>query len=193
MEVLSASARGDYLIEGSFKDYGDFHAWLGRESLLAVGGSVYFQQGEYGTSTDEAEVLRWSADTTYKNDGLSVFVAVVGNHISEVAGVADMDQLGLLFQTGYMLSEDTEIVARYEWGDLDAPGIEDLSIATIGLNHYIKKHQLKLMADVGYSFNAINTVDGVGVNWASDSPGWRPDMLGTDGQIVVRSQVQLGF
>ncbi len=192
-EVLGVSARGDVVLEGAWSQHSEFIGWPGEERFIALGAAVHYQQGEYGTATDEAEVLRWAADAHYKEDGKTVFVAIVGNHISEVAGTPDMDQYGVIVQGGLFVLDDTELVARYEWGDLDAAGIEDLSVLTVGINHYMKRHGLKLMSDVGYSFNALNTVDGVGVSWISDSPGWRADTAGTDGQMVIRGQIQLAF
>ena len=68
------------------------------------------------------------------------------------------------------------LIGRYEWGDFDLAGVDDLSLLTVGANRFFARHQVKLSADVGYSFNALNMV-GVGGNsfgWASPAAGWRP-------------------
>ena len=83
-----------------------------------------------------------------------------------------------------MVTEDTEGFIRYEWADFDSSGVEDLSVVTVGLNHYINS-KIKLTADVGFGLDAVNM--------GSSGVGWRSDAGDDDGQIAFRSQLQLLF
>ncbi len=58
---------------------------------------------------------------------------------------------------------------------------------TVGDNRYYVKQALKWTTDVGYGIDEISS------DWATRSSGWREDSPGEDGQIVLRSQLQLLF
>ena len=195
IEGVGISARTEYLVSGTWGQYGDFTAWPADEPLLGVAAGIHYQQGEYGTTTDEASLLRWTVDAVAKYKNFALFVAFLGNHIAGSDTIPDMDQYGVLVQGGVMLTEDIELVARYEWGDIDIDSIDDLSVLTIGFTKYWHKHNLKWTTDVGYAFNPIEnaSVGGQTFGWASDSSGWRADADDADGQIVFRSKIQLVF
>lgn len=63
----------------------------------------------------------------------------------------------------------------------------DLSILTVGINRYVRRHDLKLTADVSYGLNEV------GRFWSSSGAGWRRDHRGREGQVVARFQFQLLF
>ncbi len=175
--------------------YGDFQSWPGEQPQLVVGLAGHYQQNEYGSTTDESQLLRWTVDASLELGGVNLFAAVLGNHLSDVEGVEDMDQYAFMAQVGWFLTDRIELIGRYEWGDLDVPGVEDLNLLTAGVNYYFAKHQIKVSCDVGYSFNPLNRVR-VGSNtygWSNDYTGWRADASDSDGQVVVRSMVQLLF
>ncbi len=203
VEGFALSARVDHLFEGEWKQYKDWQAWPGEPFFLAAGAGIHWQQGEYGTSGstlstgDDPEVVRWAVDATAEFKGINLFAAFLGNHISEASALmGDLDQYALLVQGGVFVHDDLELVARYEWGDLDVPMVDELSILTVGVNKYFAKHRVKWMTDVGYAFGAINAYkDPAGNTWSwySDAAGWRADHSSEDGQVVVRSSVQLLF
>ena len=99
----------------------------------------------------------------------------------------DVDQYGFFIRGGLFVMDDLELYAQYEWGDLDVDAIEELQVITLGVNKYWDKHNLKWQSDLGFAFDEVSSA------WASDSSGWRADAPGEDGQIVVRTQVQLLF
>jgi hypothetical protein len=109
------------------------------------------------------------------------------NLSSNGASDIDLDQYGLVLRGGFFISDDMEVYAMYEWGDLDVDGVENLSVATVGVTRFFNGHSLKWQNDIGYGFNSVASA------WAVDSAGWRPDASDEDGQVVIRSQFQLLF
>ncbi len=78
-------------------------------------------------------------------------------------------------------------VGRYEWSDFDSPGVADLSVVTVGVVRYYNGNLLRWTTDVGVGLNPVDPA------FASPRLGWRADAPGEDGQVVVRSQLQLLF
>ena len=79
-----------------------------------------------------------------------------------------------------------ELGANTEFhGDM-YPGPEDtVSIVSAGVNYYIDGNNLKWQADVGVGLDSVPSNE-LGINWRRDNPG-------DDGQVVVRTQLQLLF
>jgi hypothetical protein len=97
-----------------------------------------------------------------------------------------MDQDGIMIRGGVFISDQWELYGQYEWGDLDT-SVEDLSVFTVGATKSWAKHSLIWQTDIGYAFNNVSS------SWSSTGAGWRTDAPDTDGQIVLRSQIQLVF
>ena len=112
----------------------------------------------------------------------------------------EQDMYGVLFQTGYMLTERLQPFARYEYIDLDNLGsetggstVDDISILTVGANYYLNHHAAKLTLDVLYAFDPIPSIPGV-IDASGGGPtGLLPDSGNEEDQIVVRAQMQLMF
>ena len=185
VEGLGATGRAEILLAGNWKQFADLEGWRDGEFGWVVGGAVHYQQGEYGATDDEAQTTFWSVDTEIEFQGANLFVAFLGNHVSDVEAVDDMDQYGLLIQGGVFVTEKIELFARYEWGDLDMADVENLSIVTIGGNYFVAGHRVKLSMDVGYSFNKMED------EW--DYAGYQVDASDQDGQVLIRTQAQLLF
>jgi len=184
VEGVALTGRIEWLAAGKWVQYSDFEAWPGDEPLVVIGASAHYQNGEYGTSAQETEILRWNLDGTVKWKKLSVLAAVTGNYQD---AVDSLDQYGTLVQLGYFLTDNMEAHLRYEWGRSDIAGEEDLSIVTIGVDRHWAKHQVRVVFDIGYAFNSVSPF------WASQQAGWRADADGENGQIVVRTQFELNF
>jgi hypothetical protein len=115
---------------------------------------------------------------------------VVGRHLS---GAAEADQYGAVLQGGVFLTDDWELFGRYGWGDLDFDD-EELSFITAGATRYFSKHQLKWTTDVGFGLNEVSSMWGGGfIGGGGDLTGKRADSPGNDGQVIIRSQLQLMF
>lgn len=188
------TARGEFLAAGDWKTFDDFSGWRGGGNALLLGAAVHYQSDEHGTSgpnpfngaTTEVEALHLTADASAKFDGIGLYGAVVYRNL-DMAAAADLDQYGFVIQGSIFLTDEWEAFARYEWGDADTPGVDDLSVLTVGANRYWAKHNLKWQTDVGFGLNPVASI------WSTSSAGWRTDSVGDDGQIVLRSQIQLLF
>jgi hypothetical protein len=181
------TARAEYLLGGSWASYHDFESFPDGEPLYAIAASAHYQVGEYGTPDDENEILQWQADFTAEFGGANLHAAALFTHFEN--STTKRDEWGFMLQGGYFLTEDWELIARYEYGDLDGAGTvsDELSILTVGATRFWNRHGLKWMTDVGYGFKPVDE------QWGAESLGWRPDGPGGDGQIVFRTQLQLMF
>jgi len=179
------TARAEWLAAGSWGQFEDFTSWSGDELGVLIGGAIHYEKDEYGTAAGpEEETFSWTVDGSVEFGGAHLYGAVVGRHL-EVAGA---DQVGVVVQGGmFFVPDDWELFARYELGDLDIAGSENLNIVTVGVNRYFAKHALKWTTDVGVAFEPID------IRFAALGAGWRTDTAGENGQVVIRSQLQLLF
>ncbi|MFK7960874.1 MAG: porin [Phycisphaerales bacterium] len=183
------TARAEWLVSGDWSNYSDFQSFQGDESTTVIGGGIHHQRGESGTAANELEITEFNLDGSFEFGGANVFAAFVYRTYDDDASV-DRDEMGFLIQGGYFLSDTTELIARYEYGDLDGAGGaagDDLSLLTVGVNRYWAKHSLKWSTDLGYALDPVSST------WGSASRGFRGDAMNEDGQIVLRSQLQLTF
>lgn len=181
-----ASARGEILLSGAWKQLKDFTSFRFDEPTIALGAGILFQEEDFkDPDEDDAQLLRWTADVSMEFGGANLFAAIVGNHMEE-EDHDSLDQLGFVVQGGIFFTDDSELFAQYVWGDSDEAAA-DLSVLTVGINHYLAEHALKWTLDVGYAFSEVSDL------WASGSAGYREDASGDDGQVVVRMQWQLLF
>lgn len=183
------TGRAEILLGGDWKQFSDFEGWPDGDPGTMIGVSGHWQKGESGDATEENQILQWSVDAAHECKGFNLFGAVIGTHIENDGGL-DRDEIGVLIQSGLFVTDNTEILARYEWGSLDGAGGvggDDLSIITIGVSRFWAQHALKFTTDVGYTFQPIDTA------WGGAGRGWRGDVAGEDGSIVIRSQINLLF
>jgi hypothetical protein len=179
------TARSGIKLAGNWKQFTDQQSWPDEELGILLGGAIHVESGEYGTDDFETDVFKWTADCTFEFGGANLFAAVYGSHDdSNDPAVDDRDMYAFQVQGGVFLTDDLDVYARYEWGDDDSDA-DDLSVLTVGFNRYWYRHNVKFTADVGYAFN------GVGDTWQKSLLGWRADTPGEDGQIVLRTQLQL--
>ncbi|MCZ6735185.1 MAG: hypothetical protein O7C65_05285, partial [Planctomycetota bacterium] len=95
----------------------------------------------------------------------------------------------IVIQGGYYLSDNWELFGRYEWSDFDlvtVPATEDLNIFTVGATRYFAGHNAKWTTDIGIGLDEVN-VPPLAIT------GFRADTPGQDGQVVIRTQVQIMF
>lgn len=190
-ETLNAdwafTARAEAKLAGEWSQYSDHESWRGDMPLLVLGAAVHAQDGFDITSATEQRILRWTADGSWKFSGGNIFAAIVGSHETSAAGSVDL--YGAVVQGGVFVTDDLELLARYEWGDLDDSGPlgEDLSILSAGFSRFFARHALKFTLDGGYAFNPVDRP------WTGTLRGILPDVAGDDGQIFVRAQFQLLF
>ena len=191
----SFTSRFEFLFSGNWSQFDDFTSPPGSEQGLMAGIALHTESGEYGTTADdELETFIITGDLSWEADGWNVFGSISyadfdndtpstdPNHI-------DFSPLGFVIHGGYYFTDKLEGYARYEYNDFDDFGVsgasvDDLSLLTLGVNHYYNAN-VKASADIGYGFDAIPV--------AADITGARTDFGGDDGQIILRTQLQLTF
>ncbi|MBT8484757.1 MAG: OprO/OprP family phosphate-selective porin [Phycisphaerae bacterium] len=181
------TARAEFLASGDWSAFKGMNAFPGTEQSMMIGAAIHYEVEEYGTvSANEVQDLRFTADASLAFDGATIFAAFVYQTLDDDA-MLDADRYGFVIQGGMFVSDDTELFARYEYGDYDSAGVEELSAITVGVSRYWNKHGLKWTTDLGFGVDEVDPV------WASSGVGWRADAPSEDGQLVLRSQVQLTF
>lgn len=183
---LSLAGRVEMLAAGNWGQFSDFTSSRGSEYGALIGLGAFYERDEFGTvsMTDQTEQIGLTLDASIESDGWNFFVAGIYRQLDNDA--TDQDQYAFVVQGGYYFQDDLEGFLRYEYGDLD-DDMDELSVITVGVNKYFAGHQVKWTTDVGYGLDAVNS------NWASNSLGYRADGMDEDGQLVLRSQLQLTF
>jgi hypothetical protein len=161
---------------------------------------------------EQASLLTYTTDLNFRGSGWSFSAAGYGNLVYAFAPTAplpnDVSSYGVTVQGGFFLNDNLEMVARYEglWVTNgvanavvpNALNTQTLNIVTVGLNHYFNKNQCKMTLDVGYAFNTVMFASGLygdnigGADWRSTLNA-ATAAGGGDGEVVVRSQLQLLF
>ena len=188
------SGRAEWRASGEWKYLDDYTSFKGDPGGTLLGAAIDYSRQEFGTggplpgAFNNAEVANTglTVDATVKFGGASIAGAVIYRTLQTDTASPDQDQWGAFIRGGYFICDSCELYAQYEWGDLDSGG-DDLSVITFGFNKYWDRHNLKWQTDVGYGLNPVDAA------WAQESAGYRADAPGQDGQIVVRSQLQLLF
>lgn len=183
----AATGRVEFKPIGAWTDYTDYQSFRDGKELLVVGAAVHGQDGRDVFTASDRTIVRSTVDVSWKLGGANIAGALVHSH--EATTGADFDKLGAVIQAGVFVSDPLELIARYEWGDLDGAGTieQDLNLLTVGCNYYFARHAMKLTLDAGYAFDAIDPL------WTGSGRGFLPDAPGQDGQVVVRAQFQVLF
>ncbi|MCH8260316.1 MAG: hypothetical protein IIC46_08925 [Planctomycetes bacterium] len=181
------TGRVEFLASGTWDQFSDFTSPAGDEQGIMIGFAIHNQSAEDdpGTGLDDVDITAFTVDISAEFGGANLYAAWIYTDI-DVAGLgADLNPWGFLVQGGVALSDDWEAFARYELGDFDVAGIEDLSVITFGVTRYFAGHNAKWTTDVGIGLDDIV--------FAVPITGQRTDVVGEDGQVVIRSQIQLVF
>ena len=184
---FAVTGRLDWLVDGTWGQFGDFTSWREEDFALKLGGAFHWQQSEYGTNSSGSEIFQWTLDGAAEFGGANLFASVFGMHTEPESGGADTDMYGFVIQGGVFVSDDVELFGRYEWGDDDVASTDDLSLLTFGFNKYFAKHNAKFTADIGFGINEIAGA------WDKSSIGYREDASEEDGQLILRTQLQVGL
>lgn len=201
----AASARAELLFEGDWSQRADFNSFRDEDPFMVFGVAGHIQDGDTlagaggaNIYTNDTRISQWTADFQWGLGGSAIYAAVIGNYEERPGGV-EYDQYGALIQGQMFVTDDIEIFARYEWGDLDGqaaafavanPGasMEDtLSILTVGATKYYAGHAMKFTADAGVAFDEVSGA------WGGAGRGWSGDDADANSQFVFRAQLQAIF
>ncbi len=188
---FALTARVEWLAMGNWDQFHDFTSPNGSERGVMVGGALHYQTSEdVGTpGAPDTDVLVLTGDVSVEYDGWNAFAALVYTSVDFPTPTLDVDQTAIVVQGGYYLSDNWELFGRYEWSDFDlvtVPVTQDLSIFTIGATRYFSGHNAKWTTDIGIGFDEVSVAP-------ANITGFRVDDVGEDGQVVIRSQVQIMF
>jgi hypothetical protein len=182
---FALTGRVEFLLSGAWDQYKDFTNGPDDPSGVLIGGAFHYQNGEFGTASDETQIIVLTVDGSLEFAGANLYGAFIYTDVEGNAVPLDVSPWGLVLQGGFYFSDSWELFGRFEWADLDVSGAEDVSIFTIGVNKYIAKHNAKWTTDIGFGFDTVEV--------AADITGWRTDPATEDGQVVLRTQLQILF
>ena len=204
-DIWAVTGRFDWLIQGDWSQRADFNSFRDESPFTVLGIAGHFQDGgtlagSGGTNiyTNDTRITQVTADFQWGFSGASIYAAVIGNY-EESPGALEYHQFGALLQGQVFVTDDIELFARYEFGDLDGqaaafsianPGAttnEELAVLTVGATKFIAGHALKVTGDLGFSFDEVSGA------WAGTRRGWQGDDAGAGAQVVFRAQIQALF
>ena len=186
---FALSARVEWLALGTWDQFTDFTSPNGSERGVMVGGALHYQTSEDVGGLPDVDILILTGDVSVEYDGWNAFAALVYSSTDLPTPLPDLDQTAIVVQGGYYLSDNWELFGRYEWSDFDfvsVPATQDLSIFTVGATRYFAGHNAKWTTDIGIGLDEISLAP-------ANITGFRVDDAGEDGQVVIRSQVQILF
>ncbi len=176
------AGRAEIKCAGTWEQFNDAQSFKGDEFGVLVGVGMNWE--EINNSNDQ--LFGATADITMDFGGGSLMAAFYWDNSDTVTTT---NPYGFTVQGGVFVSEDFELVARYEYGDTDEVVSNDFSALTLGGNWYLAKNQAKLGLNFGFAFDSITgewVEPGEGNNWLSDASG-------EDGQWMVQGQLSFSF
>tara|TARA_B100000959_G_scaffold286358_1_gene364659 strand:+ start:49 stop:1509 length:1461 start_codon:yes stop_codon:yes gene_type:complete len=191
----SFTLRHEWKLSGDWEQFNQFTSppGSGKGLLLGIAGHRQnLERDDTGTSGGFVDGSMWgvTADASYLFDGASFFVAGTFHRVKDFNQFTpqDLNWMGIVAQGGTYISNSTELFGRFEAGGTSngALGGEAVQIVTVGLNHYLDGQDLKVSADVGFSFGEVPGP------MENSLTGWRTDNEVRD-QVVVRTQLQVMF
>ncbi|HBS29698.1 MAG TPA: hypothetical protein DEB06_09675, partial [Phycisphaerales bacterium] len=200
------TGRAEWKFAGSWTQLeNEYRSPRGSDFAGALGGAVHIEQGPSRVAgpggVAEQTLLAWTADLLLKGDGWNAMLAGVGYHTEDEAGVsgADFDDFSALAQGGVHVTDDVELIGRYEViiPDGDRAGDDPLNAVTAGFNWYLHGQAAK------FSFAGILFLDDTNGTTAGNfgntgprtptSPAFGSLPSTEAGQVTVWAQFQLLF
>jgi len=150
-----------------------------------IGGGLNWSDSN---TAGAADLFGATADVTFDFGGANVMGAFYWDNVDNAT--VGQNPYGFTLQGGFFVSDDIELVARYEFGDADTNLTDnDFSTLTLGANWYLAQNTAKFGFDIGYAF------DGIGNTWgfASSGNNWLQDAANEDGQWMLQAQLSFSF
>ena len=226
----ATAGRAELKFAGEWKQFKEMMSFRGSDDGIQIGAAYNWQRGAADNGPTSAGVsgpivgnddginFSYTADFNLRSNGFSFFSAFLGNSFySRPNGTAPVNSFGAVVQGGYFLTDDFELIGRWEWlnvsggtysvvssGNTSIPAnspnalgsplnAQHFSVYTVGANYYISKNALKLTGDVGYVVGAIMFNNGL-YNQNIAGADYRTDQNSSaTGQVVARIQMQLLF
>jgi hypothetical protein len=222
------SGRADWLLEGSWGQMKDMQGWRGSPFAAMLGIGVNWQRAGGNPpnarqsvatgvvvpgsppQTAQTALLSYTVDGNLRGDGWSAWAAFLGNWttatgtVGSSLGVSNVLSYGAVVQGGVFVTNQLELIARYEglwvvsgasaFGSVSAPLLDQgLNIVSVGANWYFDKNAVKFTLDGGYAFDPVLFSNGLYGDNVSGTD-WRATQTGQgSGEWVLRAQMQLLF
>lgn len=200
---FSFTGRVEYLVQGNWGQFEDFTSPQGSEQGVMIGAAIHFETAESGLPlvgnggavTTDTDITIFTIDVSWEGDGFNAYFAYILTDIDfNITGTSDPSMDAFVIQGGYYLDESWEIYARYESADFDVTMVEDLGIFTFGVNKYIAGHNAKWTTDISFGTDSVTgAATSVGLAPPSGLTGFAADDGTEDGQVVLRTQLQILF
>ena len=184
------AGRVDAKVAGNWSQFDRGQSWRGDGYGVKVGAGLAWERANADPARTDTGL---TVDATLNFGGASLAAAYFMQWTEDSGSVTvdDATPSGFLVSGGVFVTDDLELVARYEYADADQDlaGAENFSTLTVGGNWYLSKNTAKVGLDFGYAFDAVSAV------YAAEaaSNNWLLDPTGEDGQWVLRTQLSLSF
>ena len=184
-DEYALTGRGEFKLSGTWDQFNSGSSFKGEEMGILIGVGA-----NWADSNDAAigDVFGMTADVTADFGGANIMGAFYWDNNDDVA--AGENPWGFTVQGGVFVSDDIEVIARYELGDADTAAADnDFSAMTLGANWYLAKNTAKMGFNFGYAF------DGIGATWSDAASGnnWLSDSGTNDGQWMIQAQMSFSF
>ena len=195
--------------EAEWGDFGYLTSKIGAGEGLLIG--VAFENYntdtvgifQYGNANAD-ESTGWTVDASLRGDGWNLFGYVVETTGKDRRTGLEQDSSGWLVQGGLMINKNYELFAQYQHGEIKnatfASGSNEMSAFRMGINYWpvAGSNNLKWTTDVAWSNDSLANGPAGGnqigfADWTGTGNGWRQDILNGDGQMLLRTQLQLLF
>jgi hypothetical protein len=200
---FSLSGRFEGKLAGTWAQFEDDQAWRGEEFGLLIGAGGYYQSGHTGDplfnggAGAEGSEFGLTVDATASVGGFSVTGALYytqqdSEWITGAGGAGDFENYGAMVQGGFFLTDEFELVGRWEYGDFGkTPGANIQSTFLVGGNYYFAKNHCKWQTEVGYAFHSMGAFAVGGNGWWVD--GVDANGNAEDGQLIFRTGLTVSF
>lgn len=189
---FAITARIEWLASGNWNQFSDFTNRDSEQGIM-IGGAFHYQTSEDPSGiAPDLDITEFTVDVSAEFEGANLYASFVYADI-DFSGLPSANPYGILVQGGVNFGDDWEAFARYEFADADlGAAVSDLGVITFGVNKYIAGHNAKWTTDIAIG---LDPVGGTGLfgGGVGAITGLREDAFDEDGQLVIRSQVQLVF
>jgi len=183
------STRVDLKFAGNWGQFTRGQSWKGDGYGVKVGVGAYSLSENTPPGIDATAL---TFDTFVNFGGANLTAAYYWNQVDNTGTAADgANPTGFIVAGGVFVTDDWELVARYESSsvDLNLGGAEDFGALTLGGNCYLSRNQSKFSVDFGYAFDAVSAIYAP----FAISNNWIEDPAGEDGQWLIRTQLSFSF
>lgn len=184
-DEFAFTGRAEFKLSGTWDQFNNAMSFRGEEMGVLIGAGVNWADSN---TAGDGDVFGATVDVTVDFGGANVMGAFYWDNNDDAPGGAE-NPYGFTLQGGVFVSDDVELVARYEYGDADTNlNSNDFSTLTFGANWYMAQNTAKLGFNFGYAF------DGIGL-WEFPASGnnWLADGAGEDGQWMLQAQMSFSF